>query len=94
MACRLQGILETYLDIGTSLPFLDPRESVDASAVQRHCFPRVYRFFGPEIVRPGIFPYPCMSRPRESVETVARCLLPLLQHVVFVLRVLVARTLE
>lgn len=94
MACRLQGILETYLDIGTSLPFLDPRGRVDASAMERHCLPRVYRFFGPEIFRPGIVPYPCMFRSRESVETVARCLLPLLRHVVFVSRDLVARTWE
>lgn len=43
MGCKLQGMLETYLDIGTSLPFLDRRELDAASAMQRHCFRRVYR---------------------------------------------------
>lgn len=39
MVCRLQGMLETYLIIGTSLPFLDPRETLVASAMHREVVP-------------------------------------------------------
>lgn len=42
-------MLETYLNIGTSLPFLDGRRTLVASAMQRGLSHRVYYF---EFLRP------------------------------------------
>lgn len=39
MSCSLQGMRETYLNIGSFSPFLDPRELLTASAMQRDFFP-------------------------------------------------------